>query len=107
MTLLDQTVPLIHTLDGQDFNGNRLIVQFARGSKQRDPQFPQERPVPRTRRTIYRMTLTGLPLDTSWQACHKPTSCNVKISRLLTHIPGSQRFRASRRPGRCLLGGRS
>lgn len=60
-------------LDGSDFLGKRLTVQFARGSNRpRDPNFRegggyQDRPAPRTRRTIFRMTLTGLPAETSWQ----------------------------------------
>lgn len=54
--------------DGKDFMGNRLVVQFARGSRPREGTFHhQERPLPRTRRTVWRMSLTGLSSDTSWQ----------------------------------------
>lgn len=63
--------------DGSDFMGERLTVQFARGSRHRDgaPGGPgggfgnQERAPPRPRRTQHRMQITGLPSDTSWQVC--------------------------------------
>lgn len=54
--------------DGSDFMGNRLVVQFARGNRPKEMlPFHQERTIPRTRRTIYRMSITGLAPDTSWQ----------------------------------------
>ncbi|KAK7975985.1 hypothetical protein PG989_014448 [Apiospora arundinis] len=54
--------------DGSDFMGERLTVQFARGSRHREPGFGNhERTAPRPRRTAYRMQITGLPNDTSWQ----------------------------------------
>ncbi|KAF2971039.1 hypothetical protein GQX73_g2621 [Xylaria multiplex] len=53
--------------DGSDFMGERLTVQFARGSRQREGFGAHERSAPRPRRTIYRMQITGLPNDTSWQ----------------------------------------
>jgi hypothetical protein len=71
-------VPAFH---GTDFMGERLTVQFARGSRQREgreggasgPPGPgyggHERPPPRPRRTPHRMQITGLPSDTSWQVC--------------------------------------
>ena len=48
--------------------GNRLVVQFARGSRPRSemPAF-HERQAPRTRRTQFRMSLKNLPQETSWQ----------------------------------------
>lgn len=46
--------------------GSRLTVQFARGSRQRDFPAP-DRIHPRPRRTAYRMQISGLPGDTSWQ----------------------------------------
>ena len=58
--------------------GERLTVQFARGSRQREGREgapagggygPHERGPPRPRRTPYRMQITGLPSDTSWQVC--------------------------------------
>ncbi|KAK4963975.1 hypothetical protein LTR66_012537, partial [Elasticomyces elasticus] len=56
--------------DGSDFMGERLVVQFARGSN-RGPRdgFPHQehRTAPRPRRTVHRMTITGLPVETSWQ----------------------------------------
>ncbi len=47
-------------------NGSRLTVQFARGSRQRDFPAP-DRTHPRPRRTAYRMQISGLPGETSWQ----------------------------------------
>lgn len=56
--------------DGSDFMGERLKVQFARGSRAREPGYgANERAPPRPRRTPYRMQITGLPPDTSWQVC--------------------------------------
>jgi len=56
-------------LDGSEFMGERLVVQFARGgNRPRDGgHYDQPRMAPRPRRTIHRMTLTGLPWETSWQ----------------------------------------
>ena len=56
-------------LDGTELDGQRITVQFARGPRQRDPAHggPPERNIPRPRRTVHRMTITGLPVDTSWQ----------------------------------------
>lgn len=53
--------------DGSDLNGSRLTVQFARGSRQRDTFAQPDRTHPRPRRTAYRMQITGLPGETSWQ----------------------------------------
>jgi transcription initiation factor TFIID subunit 15 len=48
--------------------GERLIVQFARGSRARNENFtPHERVPPRPRRTPYRMRIANLPVETSWQ----------------------------------------
>lgn len=53
--------------------GERLTVQFARGSRQREGGgfggAHHERAAPRPRRTPHRMQITGLPNDTSWQVC--------------------------------------
>ncbi|KAL5595219.1 hypothetical protein FOVSG1_008908 [Fusarium oxysporum f. sp. vasinfectum] len=58
-------VPAFH---GSDFMGERLTVQFARGSRHREGGFGNhERTAPRPRRTPHRMQITGLPNDTSWQ----------------------------------------
>ncbi|KAJ6281141.1 hypothetical protein J3E71DRAFT_241411 [Bipolaris maydis] len=58
-------VPAFH---GSDFMGERLIVQFARGSRARNENFtPHERVPPRPRRTPYRMRIANLPVETSWQ----------------------------------------
>lgn len=56
-----------NTSDGSDLNGSRLTVQFARGSRQRDTFAQPDRTHPRPRRTAYRMQITGLPGETSWQ----------------------------------------
>ena len=55
--------------DGRDFQGERLTVQFARGSRHKETFNgpPTRDGPPRPRRTIYRMNITGLPTDTSWQ----------------------------------------
>ncbi|EGP89924.1 uncharacterized protein MYCGRDRAFT_99129 [Zymoseptoria tritici IPO323] len=58
-------VPAFH---GSEFMGERLVVQFARGSNRpRDGFEQQPRQAPRPRRTVHRMTITGLPFETSWQ----------------------------------------
>ncbi|KAI9832901.1 MAG: hypothetical protein M1819_003931 [Sarea resinae] len=57
-------VPAFH---GTDFMGERLTVQFARGSRPRDAFAGPERIMPRPRRTPYRMQISGLPGETSWQ----------------------------------------
>lgn len=57
--------------------GERLTVQFARGSRHRENGAPSgpggfgnnERAPPRPRRTPHRMQISGLPTDTSWQVC--------------------------------------
>jgi len=55
--------------DGSDFKGERLTVQFARGPRHKENFSgpPDRNAPPRPRRTIYRMQITGLPTDTSWQ----------------------------------------
>lgn len=55
--------------DGSEFKGERLTVQFARGPRRKEPYNGHgDRPAPpRPRRTIYRMQVSGLPPDTSWQ----------------------------------------
>lgn len=55
-------------IDGSDFKGNRLTVQFARGPRRKESYAsPPDRSLPpRPRRTIYRMQISGLP-ETSWQ----------------------------------------
>ncbi len=59
---------LTSSIDGTEFKGERLTVQFARGPRRKDDfAGPSDRNVPRPRRTIYRMQITGLQPDTSWQ----------------------------------------
>ena len=69
-------------LDGSEFMGERLVVQFARGStRPRDgPGFGQERMAPRPRRTVHRMTITGLPFETSWQVRISLHGCEIRPS---------------------------
>ena len=50
--------------------GERLTVQFARGTRQRDTFAAPERAAPRPRRTPHRMQISGLPGETSWQVCN-------------------------------------
>ena len=50
--------------------GERLIVQFARGSRRIEDQPYQARPVPRPRRTPFRMQISNLPVETSWQVSY-------------------------------------
>ncbi|KAK1771840.1 hypothetical protein QBC33DRAFT_169492 [Phialemonium atrogriseum] len=62
-------VPAFH---GSDFMGERLTVQFARGSRHREGApgggfGNHERTAPRPRRTPHRMQISGLPTETSWQ----------------------------------------
>lgn len=81
--------------DGSELKGERLTVQFARGPRRKDDFGPQERQAPRPRRTIYRMQITGLHSDTSWQVgCYKNTIGDNKTS----HITGSERFRSKHWP---------
>ena len=61
-------------LDGSDFMGERLIVQFARGSRRNENFAHQERAAPRPRRTAFRMRISGLPVETSWQVSSPPIS---------------------------------
>jgi hypothetical protein len=54
--------------------GERLTVQFARGSRHQTGGAAgnfsnSERREPRPRRTPHRMQISGLPNDTSWQVC--------------------------------------
>ncbi|KAM3445440.1 hypothetical protein MY3296_010202 [Beauveria thailandica] len=77
-------VPAFH---GSDFKGTRLTVQFARGPRPREPPGygggggHHDRAAPRPRRTIHRMTITGLPNETSWQLCAERTWF-VRLHRL-------------------------
>ncbi|KAG9239438.1 hypothetical protein BJ875DRAFT_448093 [Amylocarpus encephaloides] len=58
-------VPAFH---GSEFMGERLTVQFARGSRAREGHLANnERTAPRPRRTPHRMQISGLPGETSWQ----------------------------------------
>ncbi|RKF62922.1 Pre-mRNA-splicing factor srp2 [Erysiphe neolycopersici] len=57
-------VPAFH---GSEFMGERLTVQFARGSRSREAYANTERTAPRPRRTPHRMQISGLPGETSWQ----------------------------------------
>lgn len=67
-------------LDGSEFMGERLVVQFARGSNRpHDDRGYQPRMAPRPRRTVHRMTITGLPFETSWQvSIPLPSRCTTR-----------------------------
>lgn len=73
--------------DGSDFMGERLIVQFARGSRRNENFTPHERVPPRPRRTPYRMRITNLPVETSWQVRHP--ILDFSSVHLGPSIPGS------------------
>lgn len=64
---------------GSDFMGERLTVQFARGSRSREAFANTERTAPRPRRTPHRMQISGLPGETSWQ---------VRVPRSFLRISG-------------------
>lgn len=65
------TTDIYRWLDGSEFMGERLVVQFARGgTRAREGNFDGPRQAPRPRRTVHRMTITGLPYEASWQVSH-------------------------------------
>lgn len=68
------TADIYRWLDGSEFMGERLVVQFARGNqpRPRDGYHDAPRMAPRPRRTVHRMTITGLPFETSWQVSILP-----------------------------------
>lgn len=71
LPVMFSTADIFRWLDGSEFMGERLVVQFARGStRPRDGFEQQPRMAPRPRRTIHRMTITGLPFETSWQVSY-------------------------------------
>ena len=78
-------VPAFH---GSDFMGERLTVQFARGSRHREGGAPgfnnRERgDAPRPRRTPHRMQISNLPSETSWQDLKdfaRQSGCDVVYS---------------------------
>lgn len=67
----DDAKDIVPNFHGREFKGQNLIVQFARGNRHHNPrEFPTQGPggfPPRPRRTAFRMNITGLPPDTSWQ----------------------------------------
>ena len=80
------TADIFRWLDGSEFMGERLVVQFARGSTRPREGFEhQPRMAPRPRRTVHRMTITGLPFETSWQVSHTrpplPFTLSVPFTR--------------------------
>ncbi|KAI9825619.1 MAG: hypothetical protein M1832_000963 [Thelocarpon impressellum] len=73
-------VPAFH---GKVFKGERIRVQFAKGNRQRDSMANPERIQPRPRRTQYRMQISGLPAETSWQDLKdfaRQSGCDVVYS---------------------------
>ena len=73
--------------------GERLTVQFARGSRHREGGnlgAHGDRAVPRPRRTAHRMQISGLPGDTSWQVCYPPSfSMDYRCGPFLHPLPCS------------------
>ncbi|KAL7273163.1 hypothetical protein RUND412_003999 [Rhizina undulata] len=66
----DDAKDIVPAYHGREFKGQALTVQFARGSRRdhRDTfQATGDRGYPRPRRTAFRMNITGLQPDTSWQ----------------------------------------
>ncbi|KAI5800906.1 hypothetical protein FPQ18DRAFT_365508 [Pyronema domesticum] len=69
----DDAKDIVPNFHGKDFKGQNLVVQFARGNRHHNNprEFPPGGPngafPPRPRRTAFRMNITGLPPDTSWQ----------------------------------------
>lgn len=64
--------------------GERLTVQFARGSRHREGANVGnhgDRTAPRPRRTAHRMQISGLPGDTSWQVCYPFYSLSLDHGR--------------------------
>lgn len=91
------TADIYRWLDGSEFMGERLVVQFARGNqpRPRDGYHDAPRMAPRPRRTVHRMTITGLPFETSWQVSILP----FRGSQLLGSIISSNfTFSAPRPP---------
>jgi hypothetical protein len=93
--------------DGSEFMNERLTVQFARGSKHRE-NAPgpgpgsggfNERAPPRPRRTQFRMQISGLPNDTSWQVCctSPPSSSPDSLDAGQT-LPSAPKERKSLQP---------
>lgn len=64
---LNHLLMIIQAFHGSEFMGERLTVQFARGSRSREAYANTERTAPRPRRTPHRMQISGLPGETSWQ----------------------------------------
>lgn len=69
--------------DGSDFKGERLTVQFARGPRHKETfNGPSDRPsAPRPRRTVFRMQVSGLPTETSWQVSYDPCMADLTSIR--------------------------
>jgi hypothetical protein len=63
--------------------GERLTVQFARGTRNRDAFANTERTAPRPRRTPHRMQISGLPGETSWQVCYPRSFIRTLGSHIL------------------------
>jgi hypothetical protein len=63
--------------------GERMVVQFARGARKRDdaPAF-HERTAPRPRRTLFRMSITSLPVETSWQVSTPNNILELLLERI-------------------------
>jgi hypothetical protein len=64
-------------MDGRDVDGNRILVEWAKGPRAGGPVRG-----PTGMRTDFRLTVEGLTSDTSWQDL-KVTSCNLAVAPLL------------------------
>lgn len=70
--------------------GERLTVQFARGTRNRDTFANTERTAPRPRRTPHRMQISGLPGETSWQVCYPRSLSGLLDLKELCYLDSAQ-----------------
>jgi hypothetical protein len=81
--VLEYIITYLTAFHGSDFMGERLTVQFARGTRNRDAFANTERTAPRPRRTPHRMQISGLPGETSWQVCYPRSFIRTLGSHIL------------------------
>lgn len=58
----------VHSFNGKEFMGSSIVVEFAKEARRRDPRDDERGPPPRARRPPgFRVIVSGLSRDTSWQ----------------------------------------